>query len=84
MAGKGEIVDRVAAKTGKKKTEVAQVIDEMLSEINGSLDNGEAVTLRGFGTFRVRERAARKGRNPRTGEEITIPASKVVSFKQSK
>jgi DNA-binding protein HU-beta len=84
MPGKTEIVNQVSERTGLKKTEVQQVLDETLNEIRNSLESGDSVTLRGFGNFKVTERAARKGRNPRTGEEIDIAAGKRVSFKLSK
>lgn len=84
MPGKSEIVDQVAEKTSLKKSDVSKVLDEALNEIKNSLANGETVTLRGFGSFKVTERAARKGRNPRTGEEIDIAAGQRVSFKMSK
>ena len=84
MPGKTEIVDSVAARTGVGKSEVSRVLDETLGEIRSSLDRGEAVTLRGFGTFKMTERAARTGRNPQTGEAMEIPAGKRVSFKPSK
>ena len=84
MPGKTEIVDSVVARTGVGKAEVSRVLDEMLGEIRSSLDRGDAVTLRGFGTFKMTERAARTGRNPQTGEAMEIPAGKRVSFKPSK
>lgn len=84
MPGKQDIIDQVAGRTNLKKSDVTKVLDEALSEIRTSLDNGEPVTLRGFGSFKVSERGARKGRNPRTGEEIDIPAGQRVTFKLSK
>jgi nucleoid DNA-binding protein len=60
------------------------VLDEALAEIRRTVDGGETVALRGFGTFRISERSARKGRNPQTGEEIDIPASRSLAFKASK
>jgi nucleoid DNA-binding protein len=84
MAGKSELVGVVAEKTGVSKGDVGRVLDEALAEIRRSVDGGETVALRGFGTFRLSERSARKGRNPRTGEEIDIPASRFLAFKASK
>ncbi len=84
MAGKGDLIQGVAAKTQKPKSEVTTVVDAALDEIKNCLEKGESVTLRGFGTFRVTERGERRGRNPRTGEEITIPAGKRVSFRASR
>ena len=81
---KSELVDRVAAKTGTSKASAADSIDAMLSTISEALARGESVSIAGFGTFSVKERAARQGRNPRTGESIAIAASKGVSFKAGK
>jgi nucleoid DNA-binding protein len=84
MAGKTELVEKVAQGTGLSKADVGRVLDEALSEIRRAVDEGETVALRGFGTFRISERSARKGRNPQTGEEIDIPASRSLAFKASK
>ena len=84
MAGKSELVEKVAQGTGLSKADVARVLDEALAEIRRAVDGGETVALRGFGTFRISERSARKGRNPQTGEEIDIPASRNLAFKASK
>ena len=84
MAGKLELVGVVAERTGLSKADVAKVLDEALAEIRRTVDGGETVALRGFGTFRLSERSARKGRNPQTGEEIEIAASRSLAFKASK
>ncbi len=84
MAGKTELVGAVAERTGLSKADVGKVLDEVLAEIRRSVDGGETVALRGFGTFRLSERSARKGRNPQTGEDIDIPASRSLAFKASK
>ncbi len=84
MAGKTEIVDRVAEGTGVPRTDVSKVVDRMLQEVRANLDAGESVTLRGFGTFKVTETAARKGRNPATGEQIDIPAGRRIGFKATR
>ncbi len=84
MAGKTEIVDRVAESTGVSKSDVSKVVDRMLEEVRTCLGAGEGVTLRGFGTFRTTQTAARKGRNPATGEAMDIPAGRRVSFKAAK
>ncbi|BCU83208.1 transcriptional regulator [Polycladomyces abyssicola] len=81
---KSELVDRVAAATGKTKKESAQVVEAVLSAIAEALRNGEKVSLVGFGNFEVRERAARTGRNPQTGETIQIEASRVPAFRPGK
>lgn len=81
---KTELVDKVASVTGLKKTESAKAIDATIDSIKGALKKGQKVTLVGFGTFFVSKRKARKGRNPRTGEEIKIPAAKVPKFTAGK
>ncbi|WP_124728442.1 HU family DNA-binding protein [Staphylospora marina] len=81
---KAELIDRVAESTGKTKKEAGAVVEAVLSSISEALKNGEKVTLIGFGNFEVRDRAARKGRNPQTGEEIHIEASKTPVFKPGK
>ena len=82
MANKAELVNNVAASTGLIKKDATAAVDAVFSSIEASLAKGEKVI--GFGNFEVRERAARKGRNPQTGEEIQIPASKVPAFKPGK
>ena len=84
MANKAELVSEVAAKTDLTKKEVAAAVDAIFSSIQEDLAKGEKVQLIGFGTFEVRHRAARKGRNPQTGDEIEIPASEVPAFKPGK
>lgn len=84
MANKAELVSEVAAKTDLTKKEVAAAVDAIFSSIQEDLAKGEKVQLIGFGTFEVRHRAARKGRNPQTGAEIEILASKVPAFKPGK
>ncbi|TCS95646.1 HU family DNA-binding protein [Hazenella coriacea] len=81
---KTELVEKVAESTGKTKKEASAVVETVLQTISEALQNGEKVSLIGFGNFEVRERAARTGRNPQTGEEIKIEASKVPSFKPGK
>ena len=78
---KTELVSVVSEKTEFSKKESAQIVDALFASIEEALAKGEKVQLIGFGTFEVRERAARKGRNPQTGAEIEIPASKVPAFK---
>lgn len=84
MANKAELVSEVAAKTELTKKDVAATVDAIFNSIQENLAKGEKVQLIGFGTFEVRDRAARKGRNPQTGKEIEIPASKVPAFKPGK
>jgi len=80
---KGDLVNEVAAVVGTKKDAQAAV-DCVLSSITKALKKGDAVTLVGFGTFKVTKRKARKGRNPQTGEEIKIKASKAPKFTAGK
>ena len=84
MANKAELVSNVANATGLTKKDATAAVDAVFSSIQASLAKGEKVQLIGFGNFEVRQRAARKGRNPQTGQEIQIPASKVPAFKPGK
>jgi DNA-binding protein HU-beta len=84
MANKQTLVESVVEKTGITKKDAVTAVDALLEAIEKSLSAGEKVQIIGFGTFEVRERAARKGRNPQTGEEITIAASKTPGFKAGK
>ncbi len=77
---KAELIDAVAEGAKISKTAAAKAIDSMINGIKKSLKKGDKVTLVGFGTFSAVKRKARKGRNPRTGEEIKIPAAKVPKF----
>lgn len=81
---KSDLVARVAARTQISNAGAADLLDAMLATLTEALARGESVSISGFGTFSVKERAARQGRNPRTGEAITIAASKVASFKAGK
>lgn len=81
---KSELCDAVADESGMSKADAGKAVDAVLSCITKSLKKGDAVTLVGFGTFDVRDRAARTGRNPRTGEEIQIAAAKNPAFKAGK
>lgn len=84
MAGKADMVDRIAELTGMPKTRVALCYDTLFDLMSESLGKGDKVAVPNFGTFQISERPARKGRNPATGEEIKIAASKGVRFKASK
>lgn len=75
------LIKAVVEATGLSKKDVTTVVDTVFDKITEALVNGDKVKLHGFGNFEVRERAARKGRNPQTGEEIEIPASKTPAFK---
>lgn len=81
---KAELIDAVADAADISKASATRALDGALDAITKSLKKGDAVTLVGFGTFSVRERAARNGRNPRTGETIKIKASKAPGFKPGK
>ena len=81
---KSELISSIAETADLTKADAGRALDATISAITGSLESGEAVTLIGFGTFEVRDRAARPGRNPRTGEEIQIKASKNPAFKAGK
>ena len=81
---KAELIAEMAAKTGEKKKSVESTLNAFVAVVEDSLKKGEKVQLVGFGSFEVRKRAARKGRNPQTKEEIKIPASKAPVFKAGK
>lgn len=81
---KTDLVNAVADKGDLSKKDAAKAVDAVFESIMDSLSEGEKVQIIGFGNFEVRDRAARKGRNPQTGEEIQIPASKVPAFKAGK
>ena len=81
---KKELVSALAEKTEETKVKAAGMLDALIEVISETLSNGEEVAIAGLGKFEVRERAAREGRNPQTGEAITIAASKVPAFKSSK
>ena len=78
---KVELVEAVAEDTGLTKADATKAIDATFKAITNALANGDKVPIVGFGTFDVSERAAREGRNPRTGEPVTIAARKAVTFK---
>ncbi|GEN31816.1 DNA-binding protein HU-beta [Cerasibacillus quisquiliarum] len=81
---KTELINAVAEKTDLSKKDAGKAVDAVFETVMDSLSKGEKVQLIGFGNFEVRQRSARKGRNPQTGEEIQIPASKVPAFKPGK
>jgi DNA-binding protein HU-beta len=81
---KSELIDAVASETDLSKTDATRATDAVLDSIVAALGKGDQVTLVGFGTFSVRERAARTGRNPQTGATIQIKASKSPGFKAGK
>ena len=81
---RNDLVDAVAERTGLAKSDAARAVEAVLGTVTETLQKGDAVVIAGFGTFAVKTRAARTGRNPRTGESIAIPASRVSSFKAGK
>ncbi|MBD8847265.1 HU family DNA-binding protein [Priestia megaterium] len=81
---KAELIDAVATKSDLTKQDSKKAVDALFETISNTLAKEEKIQLLGFGTFEVRERAERTGRNPQTGEEMTIPASKVPAFKPGK
>ncbi|MGI6422084.1 MAG: HU family DNA-binding protein [Syntrophomonadaceae bacterium] len=81
---KTDLISEVADRTGMTKKDVEKVVNAFFSTIENTLKSGDKVQLIGFGTFEVRDRQARKGRNPQTGEEISIPAARVPAFKAGK
>lgn len=80
---KNELVEAIALSTEITKTDVDKVVTALTEVIAEELEKGDSVSLKGFGTFEVRSRSERTGRNPRTGETLVIPASKVPAFKVS-
>ncbi len=81
---KDDIVEAIVKKTAITKKDASEALATVLEEITKALSKGEDVTLTGFGTFKVSTRAAREGRNPKTGEKIKIPAMKTPKFKAGK
>lgn len=81
---KTDLVNAVAEASELSKKDTAKAVDAVFQTIMDSLKSGDKVQIIGFGNFEVRDRSARKGRNPQTGEEIQIPASKVPAFRAGK
>jgi len=81
---KAELIEAVSDAADLSKSDATKAVDGVIEAITNSLKNGDQVTLVGFGSFLVRDRAARTGRNPRTGEAIEIAAAKVPGFKAGK
>ena len=81
---KSELIAKVAEKAGLKKVEAERAVNATIEAIAEAISKGERTAIPGLGIFNVRERKARKGRNPRTGKEIKIPARKVVAFTATK
>ena len=81
---KSELIDAVAESTSLSKADAGRALESVLETIKSTLKSGEKVTIPGFGTFEARQRNARTGRNPQTGETIQIAASKTPGFKDGK
>ena len=81
---KSELIDAIAADAGLSKADAGKALDATLGAVTGALKNGDTVSLVGFGTFQVKARAARTGRNPQTGATIQIGAAQVPGFKAGK
>ena len=81
---KTELIEKIAAESGLTKKDAGKAFGATVTAITAALAGGNKVTIPGFGTFEVRARAARTGKNPRTGEAVKIPACKVPAFKAGK
>ena len=81
---KAELVDEIAQKADLTRKHSEVIVDAVFSSIIDALQEGDKIELRGFGSFRVRHRASRTGRNPKTGEGVLVPAKKVPYFKPGK
>ncbi len=81
---KSELINAIAEESGLTKADAGRALDATLSSVTNALKGGDSISLIGFGTFAVKERSARTGRNPQTGETIQIKASKIPSFKAGK
>ena len=81
---KKDIIEAIYARVGFSKRETGAIVDKALELLKTALAEGDSVMISAFGKFSVREKKARKGRNPKTGETITLPARKVVTFKVSR
>ena len=84
ILNKSQLVDRIATDADISKAAAGRALDSFIDAVTGALKDGDSVALVGFGTFSVRERAARTGRNPQTGESIEIAAANIPSFKAGK
>lgn len=81
---KSELIDAIADSSDLSKADATRALSGFIDSVTGALKKGDTVSLIGFGTFAVKERAARQGRNPQTGETIQIKAAKIPSFKAGK
>src|SRR5881409_3269351 len=81
---KADLVEEIATRTGVSKNHTGVIVDGLLDAVCRALSEGKHLEIRGFGTFKVRERRARRARNPRSGSEVVVPAKLVPVFKPSK
>jgi len=81
---KADLVEGISARTGISRNHTALIVDQLLDAVSRALTEGRHLEIRGFGTFKVRERRARRARNPRSGSEVMVPAKIVPVFKPSK
>jgi len=81
---KAELIEQIALTTGVTKVTAGKALDSFLTNMGDAMERGERVIVSGFGSFHVAERAEQKGRNPQSGETISIPAHKVVKFRPGK
>ena len=81
---KAELVDEVAKETDLTKKDAEVVVQTVLDSITDALQRGEGIELRGFGSFRIRSRSSRQGRNPKTGSSVSVPAKNIPHFKPGK
>lgn len=81
---KADLVEKVANEAEMTKKDAEQLVEIIFDSIISTLNKGEKIELRGFGSFRVRQRNARQGRNPKTGDSVNIPAKRVADFKPGK
>jgi len=81
---KSDLINAIAEESGLTKADAGRALDATISSVANALKAGDSISLIGFGTFSVKERSARTGRNPQTGEAIQIKASKIPSFKAGK
>jgi nucleoid DNA-binding protein len=81
---KADLVERIANSTGLTKKDTALAVDHLINAVKDALREGRHIEIRGFGTFKVKQRKARTARNPRTGDPVQLPPRKVAIFKVSK
>jgi integration host factor subunit beta len=81
---KADLVEQIAERTGISRNQTAVIVDQLLDAMSRALSDHQHLEIRGFGTFKVRERRARRARNPRSGSEVLVPAKLVPVFKPSK